>query len=208
MSLKIDQVLDEIDDTIDNVRGILYFYHYNCDEQDDRGWGCGYRTLQTLCSWVINIKQEYSSSIVPSITKIQEILLNLEDKPVSFIRSNQWIGTCEATMILSQLYDVDCKIMHISNGGDLLNYMSLLSKHFRDFGSPVMMGGDADAASKCILAVRSNKQLLILDPHYSGPSFTAINKLRESTYLRWYNVPNDFISSSFYNLCLPQLKKV
>ncbi|CAF5080592.1 unnamed protein product [Rotaria magnacalcarata] len=107
MSLKIDQVLDEIDDTIDNVRGILYFYHYNCDEQDDRGWGCGYRTLQTLCSWVINIKQEYSSSIVPSITKIQEILLNLEDKPVSFIRSNQWIGTCEATMILSQLYDVN-----------------------------------------------------------------------------------------------------
>ena len=25
-----------------------------------------------------------------------------------------------------------------------------------------MMGGDADAASKCILAVRSNEQLLIL----------------------------------------------
>jgi hypothetical protein len=60
------------------------------------------------------------------------------------------------------LFQVDCKIIHISYGNDLLNYMNILSKHFREFGSPVMMGGDADAASKCILAVRSNKQLLIL----------------------------------------------
>jgi hypothetical protein len=40
--------------------------------------------------------------------------------------------------------------------------MHILSKHFREFGSPIMMGGDVDASSKCILAVRSNKQLLIL----------------------------------------------
>jgi hypothetical protein len=40
--------------------------------------------------------------------------------------------------------------------------MNILSQHFREFGSPVMMGGDADAASKCILAVRANQQLLIL----------------------------------------------
>lgn len=40
--------------------------------------------------------------------------------------------------------------------------MDLLSKHFHDFGSPVMMGGDADAAAKCILAVKSNGKLLIL----------------------------------------------
>ncbi len=104
MLLKIDQILDE---SIDSVRGSLLFYHYQCDGQDDRGWGCGYRTLQTLCSWIINVKEEYSTSIVPSLTKIQEILVNLEDKPSSFIKSNQWIGTCEATMVLSQLYDVN-----------------------------------------------------------------------------------------------------
>lgn len=40
--------------------------------------------------------------------------------------------------------------------------MNVLSKHFREMGSPVMMGGDVDGASKCILAVRSNTQLLIL----------------------------------------------
>jgi hypothetical protein len=44
---------------------------------------------------------------VPSIIKIQEILVDLQDKPSSFIKSNQWIGTCEATMVLSQLYDVN-----------------------------------------------------------------------------------------------------
>ena len=40
--------------------------------------------------------------------------------------------------------------------------MNVLSKHLRDFGSPVMMGGDVDSASKCILAVKSDQQLLIL----------------------------------------------
>lgn len=107
MLLKIDQILDEIDQSIDRVRGTLMFYHYKCDGQDDCGWGCGYRTLQTLCSWIIQIKENYSTSISPSITEIQEILVKLEDKPPSFQKSNQWIGTCEAAMVLSQLYDVN-----------------------------------------------------------------------------------------------------
>ncbi|CAF1612584.1 unnamed protein product [Adineta ricciae] len=206
MLLQIDRVHDETETTIDPVRGSLTFYHYKCDGHDDRGWGCGYRTLQTLCSWISNVKEAHALSDVPSIINIQEILVNLEDKPKSFVKSNQWIGTCEAAMVLSQLYDVDCKIVHVPNGSDLLNYMNVLSQHFREFGSPVMMGGDADAASKCILAVRSNQQCLILDPHYSGPSFASIDQLRKSGYLRWYTVPQDFLSSSFYNLCLPQLK--
>lgn len=33
-----------------------------------------------------------------------------------------------------------------------------------------------------------------------------MNQLRRSSYLRWYNIADDFLSSSFYNLCLPQLK--
>ena len=107
MLLKIDRVVDETDETTNCVRGTLSFYHYKCDEHDDRGWGCGYRTLQTLCSWIINVKEDYSNYQVPSITKIQEVLVELDDKPTSFIKSKQWIGTCEATMILSQLYDVN-----------------------------------------------------------------------------------------------------
>jgi hypothetical protein len=53
--------------------------------------------------------------------------------------------------------------------------MNILSKHFHEFGSPVMMDGDADAASKCILAVRSNKQLLILVNIFQNNSILYIN---------------------------------
>ncbi|KAK7107109.1 ufm1-specific protease 1-like [Littorina saxatilis] len=38
--------------TVAVVRGDYEYWHYCCDGVDDRGWGCGYRTLQTLCSWV------------------------------------------------------------------------------------------------------------------------------------------------------------
>lgn len=57
---------------------------------------------------------------------------------------------------------MDCKLVHIANGTRLSQYVDLLIDHFRQFGSPVMMGGDADAASKCVLAVRARKELLIL----------------------------------------------
>ena len=30
------------------------YWHYCCDDLNDRGWGCGYRTLQTISSWIIN----------------------------------------------------------------------------------------------------------------------------------------------------------
>lgn len=106
MLLKLDRIVDENDPSIDTVRGTLTFYHYRCDGQNDCGWGCGYRTLQTICSWIIDLKKISSTSIVPSITKIQEILVELGDKSPSFNKSNQWIGTCEASMVLSQLYDV------------------------------------------------------------------------------------------------------
>ena len=34
------------------VSGHYEYWHYGCDGFDDRGWGCGYRTLQTICSWI------------------------------------------------------------------------------------------------------------------------------------------------------------
>ena len=37
---------------VELVSGDYEFWHYGCDNQDDRGWGCGYRTLQTICSWI------------------------------------------------------------------------------------------------------------------------------------------------------------
>lgn len=33
------------------VRGFYSYHHYMQDQFDDDGWGCAYRSLQTLCSW-------------------------------------------------------------------------------------------------------------------------------------------------------------
>jgi hypothetical protein len=110
MLLKLDGLFDDDDNEV--VRGLPSFYHYKCDGHDDRGWGCGYRTLQTLCSWVIDVQREYSTPKVPSIDEIQQILVRLEDKPESFLESNQWIGTCEAAMVLSELYQVNRHPVH------------------------------------------------------------------------------------------------
>ena len=34
------------------VKGSYEYWHYGCDGFDDRGFGCGYRTLQSICSWM------------------------------------------------------------------------------------------------------------------------------------------------------------
>ena len=46
---------DKIRDIFGVGKEIDYeYWHYCCDKVDDRGWGCGYRTLQTISSWIIN----------------------------------------------------------------------------------------------------------------------------------------------------------
>ena len=79
-----------------------------------QGWGCGYRTLQSLCSWAENKLHSSSSHIaeggvvadVPSLRKIQEVLVEVGDKPQSFIGSREWIGSFEACIVLDHLFGV------------------------------------------------------------------------------------------------------
>lgn len=127
------------------------FYHYLCDGFDDRvkysyvlhawfvidakGWGCGYRSLQSLCSWVVKYRQkcmnkaspslpELSPSslpeglshkeeqlTVPSIPELQSCLVEAGDKPSSFAGSREWIGCCEANIVLDHLYGVGKTIL-------------------------------------------------------------------------------------------------
>ena len=51
------------------VRGKYDYWHYICDGVDDRGWGCGYRTLQTIISWCVNnlkeIRKEHVAFCLP-----------------------------------------------------------------------------------------------------------------------------------------------
>ena len=56
------------------------FYHYNCCGELDTGWGCAYRSLQTLISCLL-IKNETKDttaddSIIQRIEKIQVPLID------------------------------------------------------------------------------------------------------------------------------------
>lgn len=34
------------------IKGDYLYFHYGCDGHDDRGWGCGYRTVQRFPGFV------------------------------------------------------------------------------------------------------------------------------------------------------------
>lgn len=172
------------------------YWHYWCDGKDDRGWGCGYRTLQTVISWLIHNVPRLSSKRVPSIGEIQGCLVSMEDKPESFKGSREWLGCVEAALVIDQLLDVPCKLVHVTPGDDQLNTLiQILKSHF-------MMGGDMDSSSKGIFGA-SDGGLLVVDPHYSGKSIPP-QELAEQGWVRWMGI-EEFCKDSFYNMCLPQV---
>ncbi|KAL4712603.1 hypothetical protein ACJJTC_007198 [Scirpophaga incertulas] len=198
-NVHVDQEIEKSNSETYLVFGDYEYYHYLCDGFDDRGWGCGYRTLQTMCSWMshnYNIKKK-----VPSISEIQEILVNIGDKPRSFLKSRQWIGSFEVCLIIDTLYDVPCKIVHVNKGNELNTIIETLKCHFAKFSSPVMMGGDVDCSSKGIMGIKVEDgvaSLLVVDPHYIGQKQTNAY-FHNKGWVKWQPL-TDFVSSSFYNL--------
>lgn len=198
------------------VKGKYAYYHYGCDGVDDRGWGCGYRTLQTICSWVVYQKHKTGEGAraVPSIAEIQAALVTLGDKEAQFSGSRDWIGSTEVFLCLDHFYQVPCRILHASTGGEVANHIDALLKHFEQQGSPVMMGGDSDASSKGILGVcrtsSGKSHLLVLDPHWyrndakHGHLTGARDHLQQNGWISWRPL-DSLMESSFYNLCLPLL---
>ena len=69
--------------SISSVKGDYIYFHYLQDNFKDDGWGCAYRSLQTLHSWFL--LQGYTENSVPSIPEIQKILVKMGDKPPAFI---------------------------------------------------------------------------------------------------------------------------
>ena len=195
------------------VAGHYQYCHYLSDGQDDRGWGCGYRTLQTIISWLINNNNTSSRQVenIPSLRRIQDLLVEMGDKPASFAGSKDWIGSVEVGMVIDQIFDVPCKILHSRSGHDLQSLFDEVFLHFQHKRCPIMMGGDLDASSKGIFGAcqtDSSKYFLVLDPHFVLSKNTEISKnehLIEQGWAKWVQL-QDFSSSSFYNLCLPQIK--
>lgn len=54
------------------VQGIYSYHHYMQDRVDDNGWGCAYRSLQTICSWFQ--QQGYVQRPVPTHKEIQQVV--------------------------------------------------------------------------------------------------------------------------------------
>lgn len=112
------------------------------DNFNDDGWGCAYRSLQTLCSWFRF--QGYSNHAIPTHGEIQKYLVNCGDKPSNFVGSRQWIGSTEVSMCLNEFMKVDSKIMFVSSGGDLANNGAELAMHFEIQGTPIMIGNSSN----------------------------------------------------------------
>lgn len=194
------------------INGDYFYFHYGCDGQDDRGWGCGYRTIQTMASWLCHnwLPLKDKNRCPPSLPEIQQALVTMGDKPGSFSCSREWIGTFEASLVLDYFYDVPCKLVHVRGGGADLEHVAVeeLHQHFKKHGSPVMMGGDRDNSSKGILGVCSGDKgsyLLVVDPHYYGCQLER-TELQRRGCVAWKRV-SSLDQSSFYNLCMPQTAK-
>ncbi|VDO09253.1 unnamed protein product [Rodentolepis nana] len=159
------------DITVEIVRGRYTYKHYLQDGIDDKNWGCAYRSLQTLVSWLLWQGTVVPLQPLPSHRAIQEALVKVNDKPAKFIGSRQWIGSLEVSFCISELYDVQCRLIPVARGRDFTpTAAAVLVEHFSSGGGPVMVGG-GDLAHTIIgvaIADSGKARYLILDPHYTG----------------------------------------
>ncbi|KAJ8028259.1 Ufm1-specific protease 2 [Holothuria leucospilota] len=190
------------DGEVSIVQGTYSYHHYMQDQMNDNHWGCAYRSLQTLCSWFRH--QGYTDVPIPTHKEIQQILVDVNDKPANFVGTKQWIGSIEVSTVLNQLLDVTSKIMFVSTGADLVSKGRELAHHFKTQGTPVMSGGGAMAHT--ILGVDFSSKtgelkFLVLDPHYTGEEDLKV--IQDKGWCAWQG-PDFWDQTVFYNLCLPQ----
>lgn len=184
------------------VHGTYTYHHYMQDHMNDNGWGCAYRSLQTVVSWFRH--QGYTNSPTPTHAEIQQALVDVGDRPATFVGSKQWIGSLEVSYCLQQLIGVVSKIMNVSSGAELANKGRELSNHFKTQGTPIMIGGGVLAHT--IIGVDFSEtsgdlKFLILDPHYTGAE--ELNVIQNKGWCGWKGT-NFWDANAFYNLCLPQ----
>ncbi|XP_077984323.1 ufm1-specific protease 2-like [Glandiceps talaboti] len=184
------------------VHGTYAYHHYMQDHMDDNGWGCAYRSLQTICSWFRH--QGYTEKSIPTHREIQQALVDVGDKTPKFVGSRQWIGSIEVSTCLDQILGITSKIMFVNNGAELGNKGRELALHFQIQGTPIMIGGGVLAHT--ILGVEFSDitgevKFLILDPHYTGSE--DLKTIQDKGWCGWKG--SDFWDQqAYYNLCMPQ----
>jgi len=184
------------------VSGDYAYHHYMQDKFNDSGWGCAYRSLQTLCSWYLY--NGYTDKQPPSHHQIQRTLVDMGDKPEKFANSRQWIGSVEVGYVMDSWVGSEHRIQFVSSGEDMAMQGGLLAHHFKTHGTPVMIGGGVLAHT--ILGVKydnvtGDTQFLILDPHYTGKDDIAA--IIKEGWCGWKG-PNFWDKKAHYNMCLPQ----
>lgn len=198
----------KIEGEVAMVQGAYTYYHYMQDKFNDDGWGCAYRSLQTLISW-FRI-QGYTETKNPSHAQIQKCLVKLGDKPKDFIDSKQWIGSTEVGYVLEESCQIQSMFLSVSSGEELASKGRELSNHFKKHGTPVMIGGGVLAHT--IIGVAWNEetgdiQWLILDPHFTGSDWENgrpnIKTMHSKGWIGWKG-PDFWDKTAFYNMCMPQ----
>eukprot|EP00128_Syssomonas_multiformis_P012905 Colp12_sorted_trinity150504_noHs@1063 len=195
------------DGVVHAVDGTYEYYHYMQQRFNDNGWGCAYRSLQTICSWLRH--QGYATRSEPTHKEIQEALVAAGDKEPPFVGSTQWIGSFEVSIVLDQLYNVVSKIIHVSSGAEIAGRARELAHHFDTQGTPIMIGGGVLAHT--ILGVDYNERtgdvrFLILDPHYTGAEDLKI--IQSKGWCSWKDPNTFFVATAHYNMCCPQRPKI
>lgn len=197
------------------VDGFYGYYHYLQQGMNDKGWGCAYRSLQTLSSWLF--LQHYTQQRYLSHEQIQSALVKMGDKPARFQGSTEWIGSLEVGYVLDELFGVTFRSLSVSSGAQLPDVARELIYHFETQGTPVMMGGGQLAFT--LLGVDYDPDagvcsFLTLDPHYTGDEDLATIQHQTVALEGYKAVPcswrktTSFAKNSFYNLCLPQRPSV
>jgi len=187
------------------VQGRYAYHHYMQDKFHDDGWGCAYRSLQTLISWLR--MQGYTEATVPSHKEIQQTLIDIGDKERNFLNSKQWIGSMEVGFVLETRCNIQSRYISVSSGADMASKAEDLIEHFNTQGTPIMIGGGVYAHT--ILGVAYDEPTdkcswLILDPHYTGTE--DIKTIISKGWCGWKG-PNFWNKTAFYNMCLPMRPK-
>eukprot|EP00884_Botryococcus_braunii_P015780 jgi/Botrbrau1/2886/Bobra.0036s0028.1 len=180
------------------------------DRMDDNGWGCAYRSLQTICSWFR--KQHYTQAPIPSHKEIQQMLVSIGDKETTFVGSREWIGAIELGYVLDTHMGVTSKIITVPSGADMPTKAREIALHFDTQGTPIMIGGGVLAYT--LLGIDLNEAtgecaFLILDPHYTGAD--NLSRVQAGQWVAW-KLPDGkaaaggdlFVRTAFYNLLCPQ----
>uniref|UniRef100_A0A6G3MFN4 Ufm1-specific protease (Trinotate prediction) n=1 Tax=Henneguya salminicola TaxID=69463 RepID=A0A6G3MFN4_HENSL len=170
------------------------------------GWGCAYRSFQTIFSWFV--LNGFSSILsIPTINEIQQCLVDIGDKPSSIVNSSNWIGSIEIGMVLEKLLGLKYRIIQIYPGQSISEYIRHIMIHFKQNVSPIMIGGNNLAHTILGVAFDSNTgkcKFLVADPHYFGEDDLEI--IISKGWVSWKN-ENFWKRDQSYNIILPCIEE-